>query len=229
MFGNISNLNKLARKCRKRWWNDKQMCFLQSLQPKDYSQLSVQQGIRASFFSFYQPHASHRESAGSRYFLVEIFHGNYPIEGLEKESGGILTVTDVVLRPRSSSWRTTILSRSYIYIYTYESRYTRDISIAASSACRGNNSATTHYTGPAWSLDGNQARRSIFLSFFRLFAFLPRSFIVPRLEKSSRTDCQVIRRRRRRLAWTKSARWRGNTGQRFCSFQFVLLDDPSRE
>lgn len=64
---------------------------------------------------------------------------------------------------------TMILSQAYIYIYIYirTSPGTRDISIVASSACRGNNSAPTHYTGPRVVVDWteNRARIPDLLSF----------------------------------------------------------------
>lgn len=58
-------------------------------------------------------------------------------------------------RPRSSN--DDLIS---IYIYIYTSPGTRDISIVASSACRGNNSAPTHYTGPRGGLDGKPGQNT---------------------------------------------------------------------
>lgn len=68
-------------------------------------------------------------------------------------------------RPRSSN--DDLISSIYIYIYIRTSPGTRDISIVASSACRGNNSAPTHYTGPRVVVDWteNRARIPDLLSF----------------------------------------------------------------
>lgn len=68
-------------------------------------------------------------------------------------------------RPRSSN--DDLISSIYIYIYIRTSPGTRDISIVASSACRGNNSAPTHYTSPRVVVDWteNRARIPDLLSF----------------------------------------------------------------
>lgn len=61
-------------------------------------------------------------------------------------------------RPRSSN--DDLISSIYIYIYIRTSPGTRDISIVASSACRGNNSAPTHYTGPRVVVDGKPGQNT---------------------------------------------------------------------
>lgn len=104
-----------------------------------------------------------------------------------------------------------ILSRTYIYIYTRTSPGTRDISIVASSACRGNNS------GPrdgGW-LDGKpgQSIRSplLFLpiSFsFRRVSWIGRHSIIPTKIGERALLPVLIRRDRPAMVNNVGKRWR---------------------